>query len=1136
MRKYRTLVALFVFALALYSQTTGSILQGLVTDRNGAAIPNVDIVVRNTATGVTTATKTNSAGYFELPPLNPGPYDLTGKIAGFSTYVRRRIDLGLGQRVSVDFALEIARVNESVEVSGAPTVIDTETASASHEVSGELISNLPTFGRNSLYATRLVAGGATSFPAELFSNPSATFGPSDISFNGAPVGGNLIMVDGVADQYGTGAMSFSPTPYSVQEVVVKTFALSAEYGQTAGTVITMETKAGVNRPHGNLWYFHNEEGWNANDFFGNKFARDKQKARHSIFGGNFGGPVYLPHLFNGRNKTFFFADYEGNRDLFGYRYFNTVPTALERQGNFSQSFAANGKQIQIYDPFSTRFDPANPGVQIRDPFPGNVIPADRINPIGVNILKYVPLPNLPGESNNLLYSFGLPDDSDSYHFRIDENFNEKNTLFFSYGRLKLTDIWPGTIPGFTQGYTNHRKDQLGALGYTHIFSPTLVFNLRGGIQRDAQTLAPFNDIVKRETLGFPASFTSVLRGVDFPLIGGSDMAALGYATQGTSFVNPDVRAYATKIAGRHSLTIGYEARLYRTFQPNRSGESGSFFFGRDLTQGPTASVASANAGHSVAALLLGTPSSGSVTFNVDPAAQATYDALYVQDNWRLTPKLSLNLGLRWDYQGPITERFNRLNRGFDLNAASPIAAEAQANYAAHPQPVLSTLNVRGGLLFANTNGQPRAETDPDYTNFMPRLGVAYQFAPKTVLRAGWGLYYLPFQDGLGSQYISQATLPITSLGFSSSTAMQTTLNGLPVDTLSNPFPQGLVQPVGSSLGLSTLLGQSITFVDPQAKRAHAQQFQVSLERELPGRIGLDVAYVGSRVAKLPILQPLNALPVQYLQLRDQLTAAVANPFSGLIKIGALSQPTISTQQLLLPYPQFTAVNENFVPKGAMWYDSLQVSATKRFSAGVQFLASYTRSKNMQELAYLNPTDTHLEHVITPIDRPNRFVFSGEWDIPFGSGKKFGNDLPGAVRFVLGNWETSWIATVQSGQPVGPWPRNAMLTRPIQPVDQTVDRWFDTGEFTTLPPYTLSTLSTYTSWIRADGTHNVDFILSKNFPIRETVGFRLKAELFNITNTPQFAAPSTSVTSTSFGGVFSQSNNPRWFTLGGTLNF
>jgi hypothetical protein len=243
MRKYRTLVALFVFALALYSQTTGSILQGLVTDRNGAAIPNVDIVVRNTATGVTTATKTNSAGYFELPPLNPGPYDLTGKIAGFSTYVRRRIDLGLGQRVSVDFALEIARVNESVEVSGAPTVIDTETASASHEVSGELISNLPTFGRNSLYATRLVAGGATSFPAELFSNPSATFGPSDISFNGAPVGGNLIMVDGVADQYGTGAMSFSPTPYSVQEVVVKTFALSAEYGQTAGTVITMETKA-----------------------------------------------------------------------------------------------------------------------------------------------------------------------------------------------------------------------------------------------------------------------------------------------------------------------------------------------------------------------------------------------------------------------------------------------------------------------------------------------------------------------------------------------------------------------------------------------------------------------------------------------------------------------------------------------------------------------------------------------------------------------------------------------------------------------------------------------------------------------------------------------------------------------------
>ena len=822
----RIAVVLAVLTLPAPGQVTGGVIQGLVTDSAGAAIANAEITVTNQGTRVATVTRTNATGLFETPSIVPGVYNLVAKAAGFSIYTHRDIHLAVARRLNVDFSLQLASVQTSIDVSGTPELIQTENAGTAHVVSGGLVANAPTFGRNALLVNRLVAGAVPVTAADGHNAMSSGFGPSNVSFNGTPAQGNSIVVNGVADQYGNGSISYVPPKESVQEVVVQSFALSAEHGQTAGGVVSIETRSGANAVHGAGYYHHSQASLNARDFFVNRFARPTPVNRRNMPGGNIGGPVYIPRLYDGRNRAFFFFDSELARDLGQQAFVNTVPSDLERTGDFSRTNGANGRLIQIFDPYTSRFDQGN--VVIRDPFPGNIVPRGRINPIAANALKWVPAPNLPGQANNMQYNSAQPNGHNAFHIRLDEHLSEKDTLYFTYGRLKYNLTWFGSVPTGINGYRNDRWDQLAALGYTHVFGPSLVLNLRAGVQQNNQDILPHTAEKELLDFGFPANYLSLLQSRNVPRIASSDMVSIGDWRRGTSFYTPVARAFVTKVAGRHSLTAGYEYRVNRTFSYNELDQSGFFNFTRSWTQGPNASVASANAGYGVATLLLGTPSSGSVSVNSTTAAQQGYHGLYLQDNWRVTSKLTLNLGLRWDYQSPVTERFNRMNRGFDLTSPSPIAAQAEANYARNPfVPELARLNLKGGLLFTGVNGVPRQGFDSRFAQFQPRVGVAYRVARATVVRAAYGSFYLPFQE-IRFLNISQSTLPLTQGGYDASTAMETTLGLTPLDTLSNPFPKGIVQPVGSRLGLSTLLGQNISANDPAGRPARSHQFQLSL--------------------------------------------------------------------------------------------------------------------------------------------------------------------------------------------------------------------------------------------------------------------------------------------------------------------
>jgi hypothetical protein len=1128
------LLVITCLAPSLHAQVTGSILQGIVNDPNGAAVPGVEVQLTNEGTGVGLRTTTNSSGLYEFPAVNPGTYTLAANAKGFAAHSRKGIALTGSQRIRVDVQLQLASLQQTVEVTGTPTVVQTDSGAASHTIPSDTVNNLPLFGRNALLVAKMTPGAAPTFQADLYANQAATFYPSDVAFNGGPVQGNSIMVDGAVAQYGTGAAGYTPLTYSTEEVVVKSFALSAEYGQTSGSVILMESKSGTNSLHGTAWYYHNEEAFNARNFFANRLNQPKAKARHHQPGIAGGGPVYLPGLYDGRNRTFFFADFEGTRDLYGYSFLSTVPTALQRTGDFSQTRTSAGAQINIFDPYTTRFDPNNPSVLIRDPFANNVIPASRINTVGSNLLKFVPLPNNSSLSNNYFYASPFPVSNHSFRVRIDHRINDRNTLYASYGRITSNGRYNGTLDSGTNGYNNFTGDRLITAGFTRIISPSFIFTARASMTMDPQVLSPLQGIEDRDALGFSKNFASTLRGSAFPIISMTDMVSLGQTNaNGYYYTTPTYRLGVTKISGRHSISAGYEYRLSRYSSWTHAGEAGTFVFNRAFTQGPTASAASSTAGFGIATLLLGTVSSGSMTLNADSATQTQYHGLYIQDNWRIMPRLTLDYGLRWDYQTPITERYDRITRGFAMNTPSPIAAQAQTNYLKNPIPELSSIVVNGGLLFAGVGGQPRGVSDPMKNTWMPRVGASYQIASKTVLRGGYGLFIMPFVNAYGNT-VNQNTFPIQQSGFSASTGMVTSSNNLPYDTLTDPFPRGYNVPIGSSQGLSTFLGQGLTLIDPAAKRAHTHMYQFSIQHELPGQILLDIAYVGSQSRALPVTRNINALPDKYLSLRDELSRSFTNPFQGLITSGSLSLATISRQQLLLPYPEFGGISYTYRPNGRLWYNGLQASANKRLTKGLTMIASYTFSKNMQAMTYLN-ANQDLERVVVPHDRPHRFTLTGVWHIPFGTNQKYGAAMYKPLQYVIGNWEAGFNGTFQSGIPV-PFPTSTLVIGTPKEITRTVDKWFDTSAFTTLPSYTFASTSSYSSQIRSSGARNLDLTFNKVVPIRERLSFRFMAQMYNATNTPQFAPPTATASSTAFGVVSSQFNQPRWFQLGGTLSF
>jgi outer membrane receptor protein involved in Fe transport len=805
-------------------------------------------------------------------------------------------------------------------------------------------------------------------------------------------------------------------------------------------------------------------------------------------------------------------------------------------------------QLQvIYDPLTTRL--VN-GAYVRDPFPGNVIPADRINPVAANVLSLVPLGNTQGNAvtglNNLATSGNSRKFTDyfpSYTGRVDYNINESTRMFVRYSRNALSEqrsFRYSTTSEINIAETGNnspftRENHSATIQLTRTISPTTVLDVRFGLARFRSQSGSVIGLDGINGLGFAPQFLSQAS-TYFPRFSWANYEGAG-ATP--SFVDPTAQtnSFQTsvfKIISRHSLKLGGEYRLQRAYGKNQGFSAGNFNFTQQFT-GNSATAVNASTGNAVASFLLGYPQDAYIDVNSEPARQQNLFSVYVQDDIRVTERLKLNVGVRWDYLGPLTDRFDALTTGFDTSSPFPISVPG--------------ISLTGGLRFAGVGGNGRGAFQRDWNNFAPRIGVAYRLGDKTLLRGGYGLMYAQvFDDPGGAPGFSQRTQMVSSVE-----------TGVPFNTLTNPFPNGILTPAGNSQGLATFVGQAFNFSNPNRELPYTHQFSFEIQHELPFRLLMTAGYVGSRVRRLSVSKPFNEISLESLNRGTAfLSASVPNPMFGYLPSGtSVGNPTITNQQLLRPYPQFLAITELNRSEGSARYDGFQFLLTRRFSKGVTASASYTYSRTLEWVSYRNAQDTALEKNVASWDVPQSLQLNGVWELPFGVGRAFLTDSPRFARVLVSGWEVSGIARLQSGMPLT-LGTNTVPTG-ASPVyeDQSLDRWLNTctllangstanclsGEtpaWTVRPANTLQNWSSRITSVRTRGIRNLDVALMKRTTITERVTLTIRGELMNATNTPQFFnGPSMDVNNGNFGrisGALSQSNLPRFGQLSMKLEF
>ncbi|HEU0140308.1 MAG TPA: TonB-dependent receptor [Bryobacteraceae bacterium] len=1128
------------FLASASGQVNKSNLTGVVYDSSGSAIPGAKLRLVNTATGLVRETGSDVTGLYRFALLDFGTYRLEIESGGFKKFVRDGILLETGETTTLNATMEVGELTESVTVTGESPLLRTETGALGTSVNTQVIAELPLISRNP-YAFLTLAAGVQHMRGSADINQWDNNGPSDFAAGGSESSSEFLL-DGIPNMR-IQTVSFSPPPEAVQEMRVQTNAFDAEYGHSGAAFVNVSTRGGTNELQGSVYWFHRNDNLNANSFFNNRNGNPKAERKRNTYGFNVGGPVYLPKLYDGRDRTHFHTNFEGHRSVGVGRSRAIVPSALERNGDFTRSFAQGGQPLTIFDPATTQ--PSGSGY-VRSPFPGNIIPASRLDPVAVAAMKYYPMPNVTPTASNL-ENFDIPNMNElrwaSVSARGDHQIGPAHNLFLRFGWNHRTDpsapfygeaSRPAGNP--TSGQDVFARGNIAAgAGYTWIVSPRIVMDVRAGFTRYFDGEFMFGEGFDIATLGFPASFANSIAFANFPRFQMSgDVQHLGAGRQAQRNVvnqyNPLVNFHTTM--NRHALKYGFRYQLAQSnsFQPGRS--SGRFDFNRVFTRGPDPTRSTTTAGHDVASFLLGAPASGFADMNASMALQNTYLSFYVQDDWKATNRLTLNLGLRFEHEGPVTERFNQGSAGFDFDVASPIESAAAANYAQSPIPELASLSVKGGLGFLNTGGVPRGNLKTSALMYAPRFGFAYRVTDWIVWRGGYGMFYVPNNvSNFRADGFSLATRMITSLDN----------NLTPFHLLSDPFPNGLSMPPGNANGLMTGVGQSLTAgrapagTVPRYLNGMSQQFSMGFQFVLPAQVSVDASYSGNVSQRLAMTRGLNQYPNEYLSLRTRLNASVPNPFYGVVtdSTSSLSQRTTTVSQLLRPFPHFTGLTEAVLPYGRSHYDSMQLQVTRRMAQGLYFGAIYTVSKLMEATSYLNSNDAKPERVISNSDRPQRFVVHGIYEMPFGKGRRFLSGAHPVVGHVLGGWQLNWVGTFQSGAAL-----SVAGERLFRSEDnpRTVDEWFDVTQFVPQEPFTLRQLSSRIVDLRAAGTRKWDFTLAKSFPIKERVQFRFSAEFYNAFNTTHLGSPNTTVTNASFGRITSTTEGPREIQLAGRLSW
>jgi hypothetical protein len=1174
--------ALCVFLLGvsrLNAQTTFGSIVGNVTDSSGAAIPSTQVVLTNLATNEKRTETTNSDGFYQFVNLSPADYSVEVEKSGFKRTVRSPVTVQTQTTSKIDLALQVGDVTQTVEVSAQTPLLTPESSSLGQVIDERKTDELPLNGRNPLNLVALVPsvvpqGGSMSNP-----NGQNPFAWGNYQIGGGMANQSMVWLDGspVNGSY-INITALIPTQDSLQEFKVATNNLSPEYGRFAGGVVNFTTKSGSNDLHGTAWEYLRNKDLDANTFFNNLNGTPRGAFTQNQFGFNLGGPVEIPKLIHGRNKTFFFVDYEGFRLRQGASYTETVPTAAERSGDLSSLAAGLG--TPIYDPLTTcgpagstgypRICNSGEATGSRIQFPGNVIPTSRINPTSLNLLNLYPAPNAPGTStgvNNWVSNSSQGGNNNETVVRIDQNVSDKQHISARYsywGNLNLpTDPFHNGVcqDRCTETFNTNNF----VLSDTYSFTPTTIMEIRVSYQRFSYNRIPETLGYDLTQLGWPASLNSeaVFRDLPVPVINGFDTNNT-FGSQGAGSViidrndNDRVAGTLTKIAGNHTLKFGSEfLRLTHNYAQTNT-PTGYFDFNPDLTAANANNTAGSGLG--LATFLLGYPSSGGASSPALVAAQQLYPAVFANDDWHVTPKLTLNLGIRWEHAGPWTERYNRISF---LNPTAPNSVLSAAG-----------LNVPGDVELVNSANDPyRSSIRPDWKQFAPRTGLAYQATQKTVFHAGYGLFWLPNDvawdtspnndsiNSIGTPVLEAVTTGVPACYTAGGCSSTAGVTGTGNYTIRNPFPGGIVAPPGRSANFqSQLLGNGITENQLGNPYGYAQQWNADIQQELGNGFLIDVAYGGAKGTHLPIDSPqIDQLPDQYLSLGNQLLTSVANPFYGKITTAGspLSQPTVQLGQLLRPYPQFNGLNYAGEGIGNSTYESLQVKAEKRFSGGNSILVAYTHSKLISDTdtitGWLEAGGTggvqdwnnlKAEKSLASFDTPDRLVVSYVLDVPVGKGRKYMAHSNVFVDTAIGGWGIEGVTTIQSGFPLhlgtnsnnsnsfggGQRPNvvpncNASLSGSVQ---SRLNEYFNTSCFTQPAAFTFGDESRTDPELRAPGIAQWDFSAFKNFPLSPEgkVNLQFRAEFFNIFNRVQFNYPGQSLGSSSFGVISGQQNLPR----------
>ena len=1123
----RTLsICLLLVPSAMWAQESRGTILGRIIDPSGAAITGAGIDAVNVDTKILLHTTSNEAGNYQIPFVVPGNYSIVVVQPGFKKLERSGLRVLTGTQITVDLQLELGAATDSVTVVDSAPVLNTAGGDLGQVLDTRVLSTVTIgLGKNVLYSVRL-APGVNSGGGSVTGNGAGNY---QIAGGGSTDGRVEYLIDGIPNTLAqnSGGVVYIPSIDAVEEIKVQTTMFDAAYGHTNSGAINITTKGGTNTPHGTVYMYKQWGVFNANSWTNNKNGIQKPTVHYHQTGYLFSGPVYIPHVYNGRNRTFFSTTLERDNDPRTWTLYARVPSSLERQGNFSQTLGATGLPLGVYNPFTTV---VTGGKAARQPFANATIPSSLLSPTGVAWLKLLPEPNLPGTPRIQAYNWLT---AGSYYVknsqvsgRIDHNISDRQRIFARYGNLYRDQNFNPIIPGqtsipplgasnleyLTRDFTNIGVDD------TYTFSPTFIGSLRYGFIRKVQQSIKGAVGQPTESLGLPAILTGNQATNGWPTFNlGENMPTLGSQLSYVANDQHSLMAAFTKLTGKHSLKFGIDYRLgrYNQVSPG-SAASGSFTFSPVFTRAdPFTSSSSDTSGSAMASVLLGLPASGSLGNSSALSYQNHYVAGYIQEDWKVNHRLTLNFGLRYDLETPWTERYNRMSYGFDSNAKLPVQVPG--------------LDLRGGILFAGVDGNPRRGGPLDKNNFGPRFGFAVSVAPKTVLRGGYGLFYSA--ASFNTSYMGDVGV------FNTTTSVTGSLdNGAtPYATLANPFPAGLRQAVGSSVGLMAQAGDSVSFLDSARVSPYSQQWQFGIQHELPSQILVEAAYVGMLSLKQLESFNLNEKPDRYLALGAAENDKLANPFlNAFPATSTLGQgATITQNRLWVRYPQFTSLTVQGANTGRANYHALQTKVEKRLTHGLNVLFTYTWSKlidnetssvvNERHYRTVSSNDVpHMLRLVATYEFPWRFAGSGGWNRVMDK-VAGGWSLSSFYVYEMGNAQG---VTGTNGRPIRL--RNSALSGSIEnrlgdkrdAKGNVLNPYFDTTAFSPLPTqYMVTPEPPRYGELRSPPTRSLNLSLFKTFPIHERFKLQFRAEATGVSNTPNFDSPGTNLSSpTTFGVI------------------